>query len=105
MKKHIFNTLLLIFSHILANGQRTIPMENVNGTYQIPCKVNGIPLKFIFDTGASDISISSIEALFLLKQGLLSQEDFKEEVEFQIANGDVVKGTMVNLEEIDRCKE
>ena len=32
------------------------------GTYEIPCSVNGLPLKMIFDTGASDVPISSVEA-------------------------------------------
>ena len=45
-------------------------MKKINGVYQIPCKVNGIPMNFIFDTGATDVTISLVEAKFLIKQGL-----------------------------------
>jgi len=76
-------------------------MEKVNGIYEIPCKVNGIPMKFIFDTGASDVSISITEAKFLLKQGLLKKEDFIENVNYQIANGEIIEGSKINLKTIE----
>jgi len=37
--------------------------------------VNGLSLKFIFDTGASAISLSKSEAVFMLKSGYLSVDD------------------------------
>jgi len=43
-------------------------MEKVNGVYTIPCKVNGIDMRFILDTGASNVTISLTEAKFLIKQ-------------------------------------
>ena len=54
-------------------AQDIIKMEKSGGIYLIPCKVNGLPLKFIFDTGASDVSISLTEALFMLKNGNLKE--------------------------------
>ncbi len=33
-----------------------------SGVYEVPCDINGLPLKFILDTGASTVSISSVEA-------------------------------------------
>jgi clan AA aspartic protease (TIGR02281 family) len=101
MKKIIFGLLLTIFSFNNVNSQKIIEMEKVNGIYEIPCKVNGIPMKFIFDTGASDVSISITEAKFLLKQGLLKKEDFIENVNYQIANGDIIEGTKINLKTIE----
>nr|WP_255449767.1 retroviral-like aspartic protease family protein [Seonamhaeicola sediminis] len=76
-------------------------MEKLNGVYQIPCKVNGIPMKFIFDTGASDVSISYIEAGFLLKQGLLKEDDVLGSVNYKMANGEIREGTKINLKSID----
>lgn len=38
-----------------------------SGVYEVDCDVNGLPLKFILDTGASSVSISSVEATFMLK--------------------------------------
>ena len=38
-----------------------------SGVYEVACTINNLPLKFIFDTGASSVSISSVEASFMLK--------------------------------------
>lgn len=76
-------------------------MEKTGGVYSIPCKVNGITLKFIFDTGASDVSISLTEAMFMLKNGYLNKEDVGEQVYYQLANGDVSKGTKILLRKIE----
>ncbi len=54
---------------------QTIIMEKKGGVYYVPCKVNGLGLKFIFDTGAGDVSISYAEAIFMLKNGYLSESD------------------------------
>lgn len=101
MKKQIFQLILVVFFINITYSQKVIEMEKVNGTYQIPCKVNGIPMKFIFDTGATDVTISIIEAKFLLKQGLITKEDFIENANYQIANGDVIEGTKIYLKTIE----
>jgi len=99
-KNYLILFLFLTFTN-WAFAQKVIKMERINNTYQIPCKVNGIPMKFIFDTGASDVSISITEAKFLIKQGLLTKDDFLEKVQYQIANGDIVEGTKINLKSIE----
>ncbi|MFR0773180.1 MAG: aspartyl protease family protein [Alistipes finegoldii] len=38
-----------------------------SGVYEIPCTINELPLKFFFDTGASTVTISSVEANLCLK--------------------------------------
>jgi clan AA aspartic protease (TIGR02281 family) len=60
-----------------------------------------LPLKFIFDTGASDVSISLTEAMFMLKNGYLKKEDLGEKIYYSIANGDVSAGTKLNIKEIE----
>ena len=70
------------------------------GTFEVPCSVNGLELKMIFDTGASDVTISSVEANFMLKNGQLSREDIKGKKYYQIANGDIAEGTTVTLREV-----
>lgn len=37
------------------------------GVCKVKCSINGLPLHFIFDTGAADVSISSVEATFMIK--------------------------------------
>ncbi|NLP59315.1 retropepsin-like aspartic protease [Lutibacter sp. B1] len=93
--------LLIIFTTNEVLAQTTINLDRTNGVYTVPCKVNGIPMNFIFDTGASNVTISLTEATFLIKQGLLGENDIKESVKYQIANGDVNEGTNIILREIE----
>ncbi len=83
------------------HSQNVIKMEKINGVFLMPCKVNGLSLKFIFDTGASDVSISLTEALFMLKNGHLNETDLIGTEYYQIANGDIQEGTKITLKEIE----
>lgn len=79
-----------------------IPMKkNKGGTFTIDCVVNGLKLNFIFDTGASNVSISLTEALFMLKNGYLSKNDLKGTEYYSIANGDIQEGTVLNIRELE----
>lgn len=71
------------------------------GTFEIPCKVNGLPLKFIFDTGASDVSISLTEALFMLKNDYLSEGDIMGTQYYSIANGEIAEGTTIRIRKLE----
>jgi len=101
MKKYILILIIISSSINSSYAQKVIQMNYENGIYTIPCKINGIPMKFIFDTGASDVSISLTEAQFLIKQGLLDNDDIKEKVKYKIANGEVEDGTKIILKEIN----
>jgi aspartyl protease family protein len=85
----------------LNRGTNQIPLiKDESGVYQIPVLINGVEMFFVFDTGASLISISNVEANFLFKQGKLSKEDVLGEVNFSDANGDISVGTVINLREV-----
>jgi aspartyl protease family protein len=84
----------------LGGQKNIIKMEKVNGVFQIPVEVNGVKMYFIFDTGASTISISETEAIFLYKQGSLSQKDILGNVNFTDANGDISEGTIIVLRSV-----
>lgn len=100
MKKIVL--LLLLTIPCLCMGQIEVPMEKQEGgTYLIPCKVNGVPMKFIFDTGASVVNISMTEALFLIKNGHIQKTDIKGTSYAQIANGDIVENTEIILRKIE----
>ena len=77
-----------------------IKMKKINGVYEIPTEINGIPMTFIFDTGAGLISISETEATFLYKQGKLFKEDIIGTSNFIDANGDISEGTIINLKTV-----
>lgn len=97
-----FALLLMLFCVNLSISQtRVIMTDEGNGVYTIPCKVNGVPLKFIFDTGASDVVISLSEALFMIKNGYLTSEDILGTSYMQIANGEITENTKIILREIE----
>ena len=70
------------------------------GTFEVPCSVNGLPLKMIFDTGAADVTISSVEASFMLKNGYLADADVKGKRNYMTASGDIHEGTILRLKEV-----
>ena len=70
------------------------------GTFEIPCEINGLPLQMIFDTGASDVSISSVEANFMLKNDYLADKDIKGKRYYQVASGQLSEGTVITLREV-----
>lgn len=80
----------------------TIPMApKGSGIYEVSCKVNDLRLNFIFDTGASEISISQTEALFMLKNGYLNSNDIMGKQSYMDANGNISIGTKIRLRQVD----
>lgn len=78
-----------------------VPMIKHNGgTYEVACEINSLPLKLIFDTGASDVTISNVEANFMLKNGYLKESDIKGKKYYQIASGEIQAGTTITIREI-----
>ena len=78
-----------------------IPFTPDGGCVSVKCTINELPLNFIFDTGASIVSLSQVEANFMLKNGYLKRDDFVGSGRFVDANGDVTEGTIVNLRYVD----
>ncbi|MBC9934189.1 retropepsin-like aspartic protease family protein [Chitinophaga qingshengii] len=81
-------------------GKTVVRMLKDGGIYKIPVKVNGADMSFIFDTGAGLISISSVEASYLYKQGTLTADDIEGQAKFMDANGDISVGTIIRLKEV-----
>ncbi len=82
-------------------GNKTIlKMENDNGVKYVWIEINGLRLKFIFDTGASSICISSSEASVLYRQGTLQKDDILDVQYFQDATGTISAGTRINLKTV-----
>lgn len=81
-------------------SQEKIEMKNENGVYTIPCVVNNLRLRFIFDTGASDVSISAIEAAFMLKNGYLNENDFINSQQYILADGSIEENAIINIREL-----
>lgn len=82
------------------NNVEEIPFTKEGGVCKVKCSINNLPLHFIFDTGASDVSISSVEATFMVKNDYLSSKDIVGTQRYLNANGEVSEGTVINLREV-----
>lgn len=58
--------------------------SNVGGKYEIVCSIKELPLNLIFDTWASDVTISSVEANFMLKNSYFKKSDIKSKKYYQV---------------------
>ena len=74
--------------------------RKAGGTFNVDCSVNGLALNMIFDTGASNVSISKVEADFMLKNNYLSMSDIKGKQYYQTADGGISEGTVITLKEV-----
>ena len=77
-----------------------IPFTQESGVCKVKCAINGLPLHFIFDTGAADVSISSVEATFMAKNDFLSSSDIIGKQNYQTADGNITEGTIINLKDV-----
>lgn len=99
--KNIVLFLVLILSQSLVLAQERIPMKlEKSGIYTIPCEVNGLKLSFVFDTGASVVHISLIEAAFMLKNGYINENDFIGTGNYIMADGSIAENALINLKSI-----
>ncbi len=75
-------------------------MERDNGVYKVPVTVNGVPMKFILDTGASLISMSATEAERMYERGAITSADIIGRSRFQDATGAISPGAVVRLKSV-----
>ena len=78
-----------------------VPFTAANGVTKVDCTINGLPLNFVFDTGASDVTISQTEANFMFKNGYLAQKDIVGKQRYGTADGSVHVGTVFILNKIN----
>lgn len=78
-----------------------VPFTKDGNMCMVKCTINNLPLHFIFDTGASSISMSDVEATFMMKNGYLSPKDVMGKQHFLTADGSVSEGTVLNLRNVN----
>ena len=78
-----------------------IPFTKEDGVCKVKCTINDLPLYFVFDTGASDVSLSSVEATFMMKNGYLKSSDVIGKQNYMMANGEINAGTVINLRNVN----
>ena len=84
-------------------GKRTvseIPFTKESGICKVICQINDLPLHFVFDTGASDVTLSMVEATFMMKNGYLTRRDVVGSGRYMDASGNVNVGTVINLKKV-----
>ena len=91
---------VILFVFFQKPQKTRIKMIEENGVRYIPIKINGQELKFVFDTGASSICISTLEASVLVKNGLLSKNDIIGQQGFTDATGRISVGTRIHLKTV-----
>ena len=76
-------------------------MIKKGGVYEVPITINGVlKINFIFDAGASDVSISPDIALTLIKTGTVKDEDFIGTESYKLADGSTIKSKVFLIKEI-----
>ena len=78
-----------------------IPFTREQGVTKVKCSINDLPLHFVFDTGAADVTISLVEANFLLKNEYIKPADVIGTTRYVDANGDITEGTTINLRRVN----
>jgi aspartyl protease family protein len=77
---------------------KSIQLTKRNGVYYIPVELNNlISTNFVFDTGASDVSISKNLYGKMLELNLLDKNDIIGFANYQIADGTVNKQLIINI--------
>lgn len=78
-----------------------VPFTKDSGVTKVKCEINGLPLHFVFDTGASDVTMSEVEANFMLKNDYIRPSDIVGSQRYVDANGDISEGTVVILRKVN----
>ena len=78
-----------------------VPFTKEAGICKVKCTINGLPLHFYFDTGATDVTISNVEAQFMIKNDYLNPTDVKGSAYYSTADGNITAGTVILLRKVD----
>ena len=90
------SNVLLPFESSIDGNRNILRMEIENGVRYVWIEINGVRLRFVFDTGASSICLSPAEATVMYRQGTLRREDILGVQSFQDATGRISEGTRLS---------
>jgi len=99
MMKGLFLVASIIFSASL-HAQTVIQMVEDKGVYKVPCEVNGLKVKMIFDTGAATVTISQSLAEMMVDNGYITTSDIEGQAQTTLADGRQAEFTSVVLKYI-----
>ena len=88
--KRFFVLLLIVLVTMPILSQTVVQMVEDKGVYKIPCEINGLKVKMVFDTGAAAVTISQSFAEMMLDNNYLSISDFIGTSKSMVADGRIV---------------
>lgn len=101
------NQLLFLFIAILffvsnvTLGQHKISLKEKNGVLYLPCKINGMQLDYVFDTGASIVTINDSIYRLMQSNELITIDDSIGIEKYQDASGDIIECNTFNIKKIE----
>ena len=98
--KRFIHLIIALFTFSLGFADIVIEMEPYGGVYRIPCFVNGAKMKFIFDTGASNVCLSMTMAEYLFDNGYIDERDIVGVGSSSLADGRIVDHIKLRLKDI-----
>jgi clan AA aspartic protease (TIGR02281 family) len=80
-----------VYQALPAADHETVQMVGDGGTFKVPVTINGqLTLKFVVDSGASDVSIPADVVLTLARTGTIAEDDFLGAQTYRMADGSTV---------------
>jgi clan AA aspartic protease (TIGR02281 family) len=100
-KKYV-GSYILYDAELNPRPKTVIKMQkSISGVFEIPVELNGVlKISFIFDTGASDVTISPDVALTLIRTGTITKQDFIGTRTYSFANGETAESDVFVLREV-----
>jgi len=79
-------------------GRTVVPLEQLGSIYVLPAVVNGVVnMRFLLDSGATDVSIPADVVAAMVKAGLVKDRDFLGEQTYTLADGSKVPSKTFQL--------
>lgn len=98
-----FCLILFIFLSVATQVNAAgILLEKEGGVYVLPVRINKvITLKFVLDSGASEVSIPADVALTLLRTGTIKESDLLPGKTYSLADGSTLQGMRFMIQELN----
>lgn len=78
-----------------------VPFKRTNGDLaEVQVSLNGVPFNMWWDTGASMMSISSLEFTKMIKEGKVDKDDYAGKVSFTMADGSIEECDVYYIKEV-----
>jgi clan AA aspartic protease (TIGR02281 family) len=79
------------YAPLRGSNQAVVPMVSDGGTFAVPVTINNqLTLKFVVDSGASDVSIPTDVVSTLVRTGTITDADFLGSQTYKLADGSTV---------------